>query len=573
MEKTMRTVIKYARPYLFTALFALTIKAVSVFSELAIPKMLAIIIDENVPRGDMAAVLQNGAIMLLFAVLTFLFNVIGNRTSAHVTGRIARDLRSDLFKKTLYLEASDTDRIGLSSLTSRLTADSYNITNFFARIIRLGMKAPLMLIGGIIITLTIDYRLALILIAVLPPVGFTVCFITRRSVPIYNSQQRKQDEIVSRVDETASGIRVIKALSKENYEKNKFSASAKALSDKEIEAGRLTSLTKPINDFIFYMGLCLVIVVGAFMAKADGEAASGKLLAFMTYFTVILNNMIMMTRIFVQASRAVASASRIEEVLLITEEQKPATLEGGDCPESDSYIVFDGVTFSYGGAAPTLKNISFTLKKGETLGIIGATGSGKTTLISLLLGLYEPTSGNIYIGGREIRDIPRKELYSTFGVALQNDFIFSGTLKDNIAFFRESEASDIEAAIETAQAREFILDTEEGLDRTATTAGTNLSGGQKQRLLISRALLGSPEIVILDDSSSALDYKTDKALRTALRERVGTTTVIVSQRIASVMGADKILVVDGGRITDVGSHGELLEKSEIYRDIASVQQI
>ena len=572
MEKTMRTVIKYAKPYLFTALFALIIKAVSVFSELAIPKMLAIIIDENVPKGDMEAVLQNGALMLLFAVLTFLFNVIGNRASAHVTGWIARDLRSDLFKKTLSLEACDTDRIGLSSLTSRLTADSYNITNFFARIIRLGMKAPLMLIGGIIITLTIDYRLALILIAVLPLVALTVYIITRRSVPIYNSQQQRQDEIVSRIDETASGIRVIKALSKENYEKRKFSASAKALSDKEIEAGRLTSLTKPINDFIFYMGLCLVIVVGAYMAKTDGEAASGKLLAFMTYFTVILNNMIMMTRIFVQASRAMASAARIEEVLLIpTEKSEPC--EVAKRSESDSYIVFDDVTFSYGSGKPALENISFTLERGEVLGIIGATGSGKTTLISLLLGLYKPTSGNIYIGGREIGEIPREELYSIFGVALQNDFIFSGTLKDNITFFREADLSDIEAAINTAKAREFVLDTDEGPLRMATTRGTNLSGGQKQRLLISRALLGNPEIVILDDSSSALDYKTDKALRAALRERVGTTTVIVSQRIASVMGADKILVIDSGRITDVGTHSELLEKSEIYRDIASVQQI
>ncbi len=568
----MRTVIKYARPYLSAVLFALIIKAVSVFSELAIPKMLAIIIDENVPKGDMNAVLTNGGFMLLFAVLTFLFNVIGNRVSAHVTGKIARDLRSDLFKKTISLEVDVTDKIGLSSLTSRLTADSYNITSFFARIIRLGMKAPLMLIGGIVITLTIDYRLALILIAVLPLVAFTVYFITRRSVPIYNEQQKRQDEIVSRVDETASGIRVIKALSKEEYEKGKFAVSAKSLSEKEITAGKLTSLTKPINDFIFYMGLCLVIVVGAYMAKVDGGAASGKLLAFMTYFTVILNNMIMMTRIFVQASRAMASAGRIEEVLL-TEGKKEEPCESGRVPESDAYIVFDGVTFSYGNSAPALENISFTLGKGETLGIIGATGSGKTTLISLLLGLYKPDSGRIYIGGKDIRDIPPRELYSTFGVALQNDFIFSGTLEENIAFFREADSEDIEAAITTAQAKPFIEGFEEGLLREATTRGTNLSGGQKQRLLISRALLGNPDVVILDDSSSALDYKTDKALRRALRERVGTTTIIVSQRIASVMGADKILVIDEGKITDIGRHEQLLYSSEIYRDIASVQQI
>lgn len=568
----MRTVIRYTRPYLASVLFCLLIKAASVFFELAIPRMLAVIIDESVPSGDMTSVLINGGAMLLFAFLGFLFNIIGNRTSAFATGKIARDIRSALFEKTVRLDVEATDKFGLSSLTSRLTTDSYNVTNFLARIMRLGVKAPLMLIGGIIITLTIDYRLALILICALPLVALTVFTITKRSVPIYSSQQKSLDEVVRRIDETASGIRVIKALSKTEYEKKRFSDSAKRLSDKEIKAGRLSSATKPINDFIFYLGFCLVILVGIYMAKTDGISASGKLLAFMTYFTIILNNMIMMSRIFIQASRAAASARRIEEVLL-TESVLPCNADELAERTVDGYIAFDNVSFSYSGSALTLKNVSFSLKKGETLGIIGATGSGKSTLIYLLLGLYTPSEGNIYIDGRNIKDLTSEELYSLFGVALQNDFLFAGSIYENISFFRDIDEAEVRKASDTAQATEFIEGLEEGYCRHVTTGGTNLSGGQKQRTLISRALVGEPDIVILDDSSSALDYKTDKELRRAIKENVGTTTVIVSQRIATVMHADKILVLNNGELESVGTHDELMKKSNIYSEIAEVQEI
>ena len=564
----MKTVLKYIKPYMFPFVFCLLIKAVSAFSELAIPRMLAVIIDENVPASDMRAVLINGAYMLLFALLTFLFNVIGNKISAHVTGKISRDLRHDLFEKTVRLDAVATDKIGLSSLTSRLTSDTYNIMNFLARIQRLGIKAPLMLVGGVIVTLTIDVRLALILIAILPLVCIVVYKITKRSIPIYNEEQRILDKLVRRVDETASGIRVIKALSKTEYEKKRFSNTSKELADKEIEAGRVMSLTKPVNDFIFYMGLCIVILVGYFMAEGDGSAAAGKLLAFMTYFTIILNNMIMMSRIFVQTSRAISSASRIEEVLLIESE----LVNEDSSEEREGYIVFENVTFSYNKIMPNLKNVSFTLARGETLGIIGATGSGKSTLINLLLRLYDPDSGNIYIDGKNIKSISKEKLYSMFGAAFQNDFIPAATVGENIAFFRDVDETDVARAIEISQAKDFIDALEDGTDHAVTTRGTNISGGQKQRLLIARAVAASPDILILDDSSSALDYKTDKELRRAIKERIDTTTVIVSQRIASVMWADKILVIDEGEVIAEGKHEELLVSCKEYRDIAEVQQ-
>ncbi len=564
----MKTVLKYIKPYMFPFVFCLIIKAVSAFSELAIPRMLAIIIDENVPAQDMHAVFVNGAYMLLFAFLTFLFNVIGNKISAHVTGKISRDLRHDLFEKTVRLDTRATDKIGISSLTSRLTSDTYNIMNFIARIQRLGIKAPLMLLGGVLITLTIDIRLALILIAILPLVCIVVYKITKKSIPIYNEEQKILDGLIRRVDETASGIRVIKALSKTEYEKKRFADTSQALADKEVEAGRVMSLTKPLNDFIFYMGFCIVILVGYFMAEGDGTAAAGKLLAFMTYFTIILNNMIMMSRIFVQTSRAISSASRIEEVLLTDSELAVAETS----QSNEGYIVFDNVTFSYNKVVPNLKSISFSLERGETLGIIGATGSGKSTVVNLLLRLYDPDMGNIYIDGRNVKSIPKEELYAMFGVAFQNDFIPAASIKENISFFRNVDESSFQNAIEIAQAEEFISDFEAGAEHLVTTRGTNLSGGQKQRLLIARAVSAKPDILILDDSSSALDYKTDKELRKAIKERINTTTLIVSQRIASVMSSDKILVMNEGEIVATGTHEELLLSCKEYRDIAEVQQ-
>ncbi len=566
----MKTLLKYIKPYAFPVIFCLCIKGISAFLELAIPGMLAVIIDSDVPSGDMNAVLKSGALMLLYAFLTFLFNIIGNRVSAYATGKIALDLRHDLFDKTIRLDTSDTDRIGISSLTSRLTSDTYNITNFLARIQRLGIKAPMMLIGGVIVTLTIDVRLALILIALLPLVGFTVFKITKKSIPIYTEEQKIVDGVVRRVDETASGIRVIKALSKTEYEKRRFKEISDRLVDKELEAGKLMSATKPINDFIFYMGFCAVIAVGALMAGADGDAEAGKLLAFMTYFTIILNSMIMMSRIFVQTSRAISSAARIEEILL-TEGKLNIEPDNSEC-DKKGYVVFDNVTFSYNKRRPNLEGISFSLERGETLGIIGATGSGKSTIANLLLRLYDPDGGNIYIGGRNIRSIPKEELHTMFGVAFQNDFITAATLKENISFFRGVGDEDIDSAIETACAAEFVSGLPSGTEHFLTTGGTNVSGGQKQRILVARALAANPEILILDDSSSALDYKTDRQLRSNIKNNVKTTTVIISQRIATVSAADKILVIDDGKIIGEGTHSELMESCEEYREIAKVQQ-
>ena len=569
----MKTVLKYIKPHLPIVIFGILFKALGAFTDLAIPRLLAVMIDSDIPTGDINRVYRTGAFMLAFALATLILNIMGNRLAAIASSRLAHDLRHDLFVRTLELDTAATDKLGLASLTSRLTSDTYNVAAFFGRMQRMGMRAPMILIGGIIITFTLDVRLALIFLLVLPLVALTVYLVTKKTVPIYKKEQKILDDMVRRVDETASGIRVIKALSKVDFEKSRFDKTARNLSNEEIKAGRISSLTTPVNDLIFYFGFCIVVTIGAILSAAEGSEMSGTLLAFMTYFTMVLNGMLVMSRMFVQMSKATASAARIEEVLLTERDMQvipsdAATLESR---ADEPYIVFDNVSFSYGGRRADVNNLSFTLNRGETLGIIGGTGSGKSTVIKLLMRLYDVTEGSIRIGGRDLREIPFDELYSMFGVAYQNDFVPRGTVRENIDFFRARSDSEIERAVDIAQAKDFIDKLDGGLDYEIATRGMNVSGGQRQRLLVSRAVLGDPDILILDDASSALDYKTDAALRSSIKHKVDTTTVIVSQRVASVRSADKILVLDGGRAVGLGTHEELIKSNDEYREIAAVQ--
>ena len=568
----MKTVLKYIKPHLPIVIFGILFKALGAFTDLAIPRLLAVMIDEDIPTGEINRVYRTGAFMLAFALATLILNITGNRLAAIASSRLAHDLRHDLFVRTLELDTASTDRLGLASLTSRLTSDTYNVAAFFGRMQRMGMRAPMILLGGIIITFTLDVRLALIFLLVLPLVALTVYLVTKKTVPIYKKEQKILDDMVRRVDETAAGIRVIKALSKVDFERSRFDKTAQNLSNEEIKAGRISSLTTPVNDLIFYFGFCIVVSLGAVISATTGEEMSGTLLAFMTYFTMVLNGMLVMSRMFVQMSKATASAARIEEVLLTDRKMTVASTDTARSGIADEpYIVFDNVTFSYGGRRSDIDSLSLTLNRGETLGIIGGTGSGKSTVIKLLMRLYDVTEGSIRIGGRDLRSIPFDELYSMFGVAYQNDFVPRGTVRENIDFFRGRSDGEIERAVDIAQAKDFIDKLDGGLDHEIATRGMNVSGGQRQRLLVSRAVLGNPDILILDDASSALDYKTDAALRSAIKHKVDTTTVIVSQRVASVRSADKILVLNGGRAVGLGTHEELIKSNDEYREIAAVQ--
>ena len=551
----------------------LLIKFAGTIFDLLIPVMLKIIIDDIVPSGNAGMIYFYGGVMIVCSILAVLGNVIANRMASRVASESTRKLRHDLFVKTLYLSCAQTDKFTIPSLESRLTSDTYNVHQFTGMMQRMGVRAPILLVGGLVITLILDPVLTLVLAATLPFLGASVFYIAKKSVPLYRNQQTATDDMVRTVRENIQGIRVIKALSKTDYERRRFDGVNKTLMKREETAGRVVSTTNPLMNFFLYVGLTVVIVIGAFRVNR-GLSEAGTIISFMSYFTYILNAMLSVTRIFTTYSRCSASMGRIEEVLnteaelpvlKYAEEEEPKT-------EGVPHIRFDGVTFSYNGKKNNLSDISFELGHGQTLGVIGATGSGKTTLISLLLRFYDPGSGKVEIDGRDIRYIPRDELYAKFGVALQSDFLFSDTIRENVRFGREITDDEIAVAAEYAQASEFISEKEGGTDFRLAIKGANLSGGQKQRLLISRALAGSPEILILDDSSSALDYKTDANLRAAIaRGFDNSTKIIIAQRISSIMSADLILVMDGGEVIAAGTDAELRRNCEIYREIADSQ--
>jgi len=564
----MKRLMKYIGPYMGWIVLAMFIKLLGAGLELMIPYLMEIILDDVVPAGQKNLIFVYGAGMLICALGCLAANVIANRMSAKSAGRITLSIRHDLFEKLENLSARQMDKLTVPSAESRLTSDTYNINQLLARMQRLGIRAPILLIGGIAMTLSMDTGLALILIGMLPIIAVVVYLVTKYSVPLYTQQQTVLDKVVRTVQENITGIRVIKALSKTEYEKGRFNEVNTELSEIDQKAGRVTSVTNPTSTLVLNLGLTMVILVGAYRVN-NGSTEGGVIVAFLQYFTMILNAMMGVTRIFVMWSKGEASAKRVADVL--AEPEDLTVLPQEEPAEHAPHIEFKDVTFSYTGVGTNLEDLSFTLEHGQTLGILGATGSGKSTLLNLLLRLYDPDKGQVLIDGRDIRTIPYDELRKKFGVVFQNDFVAEGTIGENIRFFREVSDEAVARAAEDAQA-EFIAHKEGGMDAEVVVRGNNLSGGQKQRLLIARALAADPEILILDDASSALDYRTDANLRQSLREHHrNTTTVVVAQRISSLRHADLILVLSDGKVIGQGKHDELLANCEEYRIIAQAQ--
>ncbi len=583
----MRTVYKYIKPVLWPMIGGLTLKFIAAMFDLTIPYFLETIIDKAAPTGQINQVLFWGVVMLVCSVLALVTNVTANRMAVRNTSKVTKTLRHDLFAKISHLSARKTDEFTVSSLISRLTTDSYNVNDMLVRVQRIGVRAPFLLIGGIIITLTLDPVLTLVLVAMLPIIAVVVYFVTKYSVPIYTHCQQILDKLVRTVQENATGVRVIKALGKGEHERKRFDNVNAGLANENKKAGVIMAITNPAATIVLNIGLTLVVIVGARRVNS-GLTEPGTILAFLSYFTIILNAMLGITRVFVICSKGSASARRIESVLLaeddmpILPEEENAQTENADAP----HIEFRGVTFSYNKKEETdglrseerdyiknnLTDISFTLNRGQTLGIIGATGSGKSTIVNLLIRFYDPDKGTVLVDGRDVRCISREELCKKFGIAFQNDFIMANSIFENISFGRDLTEEQVNRAIVLAQAKQMIDELPEGTGYRLTARGTNISGGQKQRMLIARAVAAEPEILILDDSSSALDYKTDASLRKALHSSLpDTTTVIIAQRISSIMNADLILVLDEGRIIGRGRHSELMESCPEYKLIADTQ--
>ncbi len=559
----MRKLLIYLRPDLGTMSLGIFLKFLGSVVELLIPYVLSTIIDDVVPRKSVPQILLWGGVMLLCAVTALLTNILANRMAAKVARNTTQAVRHDLFSKISYLSSRQIDEFSIPSLEARLTSDTYYIHQFVGMMQRLGIRAPILLLGGIAVTLAMDASLALVLIATLPLIGGLTFYISRKGIPLYSHTQAAVDKLVRTVRENITGIRVTKALSKTDYEIDRFDGVNNDVVRCEKKAGITMALTNPLMNLFLNLGLTGVILLGAYRVN-DGLSQTGSIIAFLTYFTIILNATLSITRIFNVYTRGSASATRIFKVLDAPEEMDVQAMPAAREP--------DHVTFSYLKGEQNLTDISFALKKGETLGILGATGSGKSTLIHLLMRLYDPDEGAVRIGGKDIRTIPPEELHTKFGVVFQNDILFADTIAANIDFGRGLPREWIEAAARDAQAMEFISGLADGFEHMLTPKGTNLSGGQKQRLLVARALASHPEILVLDDSSSALDYKTDSLLRQALQRDFGTTTtIIIAQRISSLKHADHILVLEDGNTLGYGTHQELMQSCEVYRQISTSQ--
>ena len=564
----MKKIAAYLRPYLGRMSLGLLIKFIGTIMDLLLPWILATTIDHVVPTKSIPAILLWGGMMVVCSVVALVANIVANRMASRVARDTTRRIRHDLFDKIVRLSCRQVDGFSVPSLEARLTSDTYNIHQMIGMMQRLGVRAPILLLGGVLVTLTLEPVLTLVLLAVLPLIGFVIWRISKKGIPLYGELQKAVDRLIRSVREKASGIRVIKALSKEAYEKERFATVNQEVVDRETHAAVTMAASNPLMNLFLNLGLTLVIVAGAYRVN-DGLTQPGTIIAFLTYFTIILNAMLSITRMFVLYSKGSASAGRIAQVLDTPED---LLLLPEDRRETGAHIAFEHVSFSYNKNRNALTDIHFSLARGETLGIIGATGSGKSTLAALLMRLYDPDQGVIRINGTNVASLPPEELHTRFGVVFQNDFLMEDTIAGNISFGRGLSEEDIAAAAAYAQAESFIEELEEGYAHRLTARGTNLSGGQKQRVLIARALAARPEILILDDASSALDYRTDARLRRAVGEHFEqTTTIVVAQRVSSVRQADHILVLEEGRMLGFGTHEELMDSCASYREIAESQ--
>ena len=563
--------LKYLKPFYGRMGVGLAIKTFGTLAELALPYILSRILRDVVATENIKSIVLWGLMMVAFAAVACVSNICANRMAAKTASNFAEALRHDLFSKTMRLSPAQTDTFTIPSLESRITTDTYNLHHFVNMMQRMGVRAPILLFGGIAITLIMDSYLALAMIAVLPFIFVTVYFISKKGIPLYTRVQSSVDKMVRVVREDSQGIRVIKALSKSEHEHNRFDKVNRRLVSDEQRAGITMGAVNPVMTVLMNLGIVAVIAFSAARVQS-GKSDPETVIAFMQYFTLISMAMMSVTRIFVMYTKSSASARRIAEVIdtendltLKSEDEYPRT-------SKDPFVSLKNVRFSYAGIKDDISNISVDIEKGGSLGIIGATGSGKSTLIKLIMRFYDVSCGAVYIGGRDVRTIPQSELYGKFGTAMQSDFLYADTIEENIRFGRDISHEQIVFAAKIAQADDFISAFPEGYGHMLSQHGTNISGGQKQRVLIARAIAAKPEILIFDDSSSALDYKTDANLRRALKEHMnGTTLITLAQRVSSVKDCDTIIVMEKGEIIGSGTHEELLASCPVYREISDSQ--
>ena len=544
-----------------------------VLMEVLIPAVMALIIDNGIKKGDIGYVAKMGGLMVLMSIFSLCFGALAARFSAVAAMGFAKNLRSSLFHKVQDFSFANVDKFSTASLTTRLTTDVTNIQNAFMMFVRMAFRSPIMLICATFMAIRQNAKLAIVFLFAIPVLGGAVIFIISKAHPRFEKMLGKYDAMNGKVQENLIGIRVVKAFAREDYEKKQFEENTSAVRMAQFAAEKLVIMGMPIMQLVMYISIAAILYFGGHMA-VGGDIETGALSSFIMYVGQILLSLMMLSMLFIMFVVSRASIQRVYEVL----KEEPSIKDPADAEVSarDGSIVFENVSFSYYDDIKNLalENIDLRIESGETIGIIGGTGSSKTSLVQLIPRLYDATQGKVLVGGHDVKEYALDTLRDQVAMVLQKNVLFSGTIRDNLRWGDENATDEeIIEACKSACAHDFIMSFPNGYDTDLGQGGVNVSGGQKQRLCIARALLKKPKIIILDDSTSAVDTATDSSIRKAFREKLAdTTTIIIAQRISSVMDADRIIVMDGGKITDIGTHDELMQTSEIYREVYDSQQ-
>ncbi len=566
----MKRLLRYLQSYKKELILGPLFKLLEAVFELTVPVVMARIIDVGITNRDSAYVLKMSGLIVVLGVCGLCFAITCQYFAARCAYGFGTELRAALYKHICSLSYSGIDRVGTSSLVNRLTNDTNTVQSGVNMFIRLGTRSPFLIIGAAVMAVTINARLALIFFVVAPLISLIIFLIMRRTIPMYKATQKKLDTAAMQTRESLEGARVIRAFSRQKNETEEFGETVDEIAVSSAAVGKISAILNPAAFMIMDLGIVFILWSGG--AKVStGSLTQGELTAFTNYMTQILLALVVFANLIVTFTKALASANRISEVFAIApEENETALTKGGD----GNILEFRNVSFMYDKAGEdSVKNVSFKLRNGDMLGIIGGTGSGKSTLARLIPCFYRATSGEVLVSGVNVNNCELDALRRRIGIVPQKAVLFSGTVRDNMKW-RRQDATDAEIieALKTAQAWDFVSSKPDGLDSFISQGGRNFSGGQRQRLSIARALVGCPDILILDDPTSALDYATDLALRRAIKEKMSETTVImITQRATSVMDADRIIVMDDGECVGSGTHSELIESCPVYREIYDSQ--